>query len=149
MMTGLIVQIRLNCKWWTVVFILLFHFFFVLFFFLPWFVQYSMEGQKVQFYVEDDNTASALRSLSRRITDNEGYKAWYLIFNNFVLHWVLGVWIVEWYLINVIIPMSNSINRWFISLFFKCSAFRSLWSLTPVLHHPSSGVTWKTRTLNT
>ncbi|KAF4091422.1 hypothetical protein AMELA_G00036720 [Ameiurus melas] len=37
-------------------------------------VHYSTEGQKVQFYVEDDNTASALRSLSRRITDNEGYK---------------------------------------------------------------------------
>ncbi|XP_053091706.1 nuclear RNA export factor 1 isoform X3 [Pangasianodon hypophthalmus] len=37
-------------------------------------VHYSTEGQKVQFYVEDDNTASALRNISRRITDNEGYK---------------------------------------------------------------------------
>lgn len=38
-------------------------------------IKYCAEGQKVQFYVEDDNAASALRSISRRITDNEGYKA--------------------------------------------------------------------------
>ncbi|XP_058252155.1 nuclear RNA export factor 1 isoform X2 [Hemibagrus wyckioides] len=37
-------------------------------------VHYSTEGQKVQFYVEDSNTASALRNISHRIKDNEGYK---------------------------------------------------------------------------
>ncbi|XP_060783912.1 nuclear RNA export factor 1 isoform X2 [Neoarius graeffei] len=42
-------------------------------------VHYSMEGQKVQFYVEDDRTASALRTISRRITDNEGYKVVVLV----------------------------------------------------------------------
>ncbi|XP_060741295.1 nuclear RNA export factor 1 isoform X1 [Tachysurus vachellii] len=37
-------------------------------------VHYSMEGQKVQFYVEDGNIASALHNISHRIKDNEGYK---------------------------------------------------------------------------
>lgn len=59
-----------------------------------------MEGQKVQFYVEDDRTASALRNISRRITDNEGYKARRLIFKTSVLHWVLDVWIVKLYLVK-------------------------------------------------
>ncbi|XP_046706115.1 nuclear RNA export factor 1 isoform X2 [Silurus meridionalis] len=37
-------------------------------------VHYSVEGQKVQFFVDDDDTANALRSISRKIVDIEGYK---------------------------------------------------------------------------
>ncbi|XP_062855820.1 nuclear RNA export factor 1 isoform X2 [Trichomycterus rosablanca] len=37
-------------------------------------VNYFTEGQKVQFYLEDATAASALCKVSRRITDNEGYK---------------------------------------------------------------------------
>lgn len=83
------------CKQWSIVFV------FPFFFCSSKCIKYSTEGQKVQFYVGDDNAASALRSISRRITDKEGYKAWWFP-TTLWCAWVLGVWIVDWYLVNLI-----------------------------------------------
>lgn len=44
-------------------------------------LHYCTSGQSVHFYVEDEAAASALRKLSRRITDSEGFKV--VVFANF------------------------------------------------------------------
>ncbi|XP_046876754.1 nuclear RNA export factor 1 [Hypomesus transpacificus] len=43
-------------------------------------VQYHLEGNRAQFYIEDSTTANALTKVSRRITDNKGYKVTVMMF---------------------------------------------------------------------
>lgn len=40
-------------------------------------IKFSIDGHSVYFYLDDAAAASALRKLSRRITDSEGYKVLY------------------------------------------------------------------------
>lgn len=41
-------------------------------------LQFSTEGHRALFYVEDASTANALAKVSRKITDTEGYKVLFI-----------------------------------------------------------------------